>query len=237
MPTVSVLIVDDHTLFRRCLASMLRESPQLMVAGEAGDGFEAVEGARRLRPDIVLMDIDMPGMDGVEATKAIVSELPECKVVILTVSEKSDDLYAAIRAGAKAYLLKTIEPDLFVSSIVVVQHGGVVFQPYLASRILDEFVAMGAEKAIGPKGTTKQDAQTQKRQNLSAREREILNLVAKGFSNKEIGDALYISETTVKTHLRSILDKLHVRNRAEAAASAVRAGIGQATQAPPFHKA
>ncbi len=213
MERTKVLIVDDHTIFRRGLAQILGEDKGLDILGQASNGNEAVEKAQELKPDVVVMDLHMPECDGVQATGRLRTEMPEVKVLILTVSDKEEDLFLAIKAGARGYLLKDEEPEQLAQAVGQVARGGVIVSAAMADNLLNEFKAQKpATSAVGDSG-------------LSRREQEVLQLVAQGTSNKEIGAALFISENTVKTHLRHILDTLHLANRSQAAAYAARAGM------------
>lgn len=214
------MIADDHTIFRRGLTEILADHEGLKVVGEANDGNEAVAKAHALKPDIVLMDLNMPNCNGVEATSRLQREMPEVNILVLTVSDKEDDLFAAIKAGAKGYLLKQEEPEQLLQAVLQVARGGVVVSAPMASYMLDQLRA----KAPG--------APPQEEASLSHREQEVLQLVAQGTSNKEIADTLVISENTVKTHLRNILDKLHLVNRSQAAAYAARAGLIRGGKGP-----
>jgi len=210
---IKVLVVDDHPVFRHGLISVLEKLPDFQVVGQASNGVEAVVEAREHQPDVVTMDIRMAGGSGVESTAAIRQTLPQVKVLMLTVSDKDDDLFAAIKAGAKGYMLKSAELDELVEAIKLVARGEAIISPSMATRLLEEFRQSGGSRA---------DTGLDK---LSRREREVLQLVAQGASNKEIALKLFISETTVKAHLRSILEKLHVKNRAEAVAKATAKGL------------
>lgn len=211
---VKVLLVDDHILFRRGLAALMAGREGVEVVGEAGDGYEAVEKATALRPEVVLMDIQMPLCDGVQATRAIRSRMPEIKILILTVSDEDDHLFEAIKAGAHGYLLKNVQPEALTQAIAGVVRGEAPISGAVAAKLLKEFSVVRTDPST-PSGESR----------LSQREQEILALVARGASNKEIGARLVITEGTVKNHLHNILSKLHVRNRAEIAAYAVRQGI------------
>lgn len=209
MDTIRVLIVDDHELFRRGVSSLLAEHEPLEVVGEAGNGAEAIERARELMPDVVLMDIKMPGMDGLTAAKQLKAEMPYIRIMMLTVSETDEDLFEAIKSGASGYLLKNVDPDQLVASVMQVQRGEVPIAPTMAAKILRELTAP-AEATL---------------QALTTRERQVLELLAGGMANKEIAFQLKISENTVKNHLRNILEKLHLQNRVQAALYAVRMGL------------
>ncbi len=217
MDTIKVLVVDDHTLFRRGIAAVLANQDSLEVVGEASDGLEAIEKAKEIAPDVVLMDLNMPRCSGLEATQALQAEMPEVNILVLTVSEMEADLFAAMKFGARGYLLKNTEPDELIHAISHIAQGGVIVSPLMATKLLDEFreLTAGAKREPVEKATA----------DLSPREGEVLQLVAQGATNKEIADALFISENTVKTHLRNIMEKLHLANRSQAAAYAVKRGL------------
>jgi DNA-binding NarL/FixJ family response regulator len=206
MERIRVLLADDHALFRRGVAALLRDH-DMDVVGEASDGAEAVEKARELMPDVILMDITMPQMDGLTATRQITAEMPYVRIMMLTVSETEDDLFEAIKSGAQGYLLKNVDPDHLIASVQQIQRGEVPIAPAMAGKILKELAA--------PQETPP----------LTGRERQVLELVAAGQANKEIAFALKITENTVKNHLRNILEKLHLQNRVQAALYAVRMGL------------
>lgn len=201
---VKILLVDDHPLIRRGLGSVIAETEGMTVVGEAVDGMQGIKRARDLSPDLVLMDIFMPTMNGVEATAIILKNHPWMKVMMLTISDSEEDLYNAIKAGASGYLLKNVRPDDLVDAIRQVVQGGAIITPNLAPRIISDLVD---EKADAQSPTA-----------LTQREREVLELVSAGMSNREIANKLFVSENTVKTHLRNVMDKYHFKNRAEAAA-------------------
>jgi DNA-binding NarL/FixJ family response regulator len=207
MEKLRVLVVDDHTLFREGLVSLLNAQPDIQVIGEANDGLEAIVLARTLRPDIVLMDINMPGTDGIEATRIIKRELPQTYVLILTVRDDDEKLFQAIKSGAQGYLLKTIRAQELVDMLHAAQRGEPAISPPLANRILDEFRRL-------PSSETSLASTLEP---LTPRERQVLTLVARGASDREIARELVISVYTVKTHMRSILNKLQVNNRQQAA--------------------
>lgn len=215
MNPIRVLLVDDHSLFRKGVAAALAEHPDIQVVGEASDGLQAVARAHELMPDVVLMDISMPGMDGLEATRRIKTELPQMRVVILTIAEEDQNLFEAIKSGAQGYLLKNVEPLELVEMLRGVSRGEAPISRSTAARILTEFArqAQGSDTAARPSAC------------LSKREQEVLALVAGGATNKQIAAVLGISSSTVKNHLQNILGKLHLENRVQAAAFALREGI------------
>ncbi|HKX17864.1 MAG TPA: response regulator transcription factor [bacterium] len=202
------LIVDDSDLARRGIREVLGGSPEFEIAGEAGNAATAVAKVRELRPDLVLMDLRMPGPCGLEAIRAIKEEFPSIVVVVLSVSDDPQDFFEAIRCGAQGYLIKNVEPELWLEYLEALVHGDARISRAIASRILREFAHSAPASAALP--------------NLTPREEEILTLVARGLLNKEIGDTLGIVEGTVKRHLQNILAKLHLRNRVELATFAVR---------------
>ena len=216
MSKTRILLSDDHALFRDGLASLLT-AWDMEVIGQASNGQEAVEQARRLRPDLVLMDIHMPKMNGLDATRLIKAELPETTIVILTVSDQEESLFEAIKAGAEGYILKNIPGDEFARLLSNLAHGEPAMSKGLAKRLLDEFARNNA-------GVKDLEADIQER--LTTRELEVLKQVADGHTNKEIGSTLFVSEETVKFHLKNIMQKLHLRNRAEVVAWAIRHDLG-----------
>ena len=219
MVAVKVLVVDDHALFRRGITAVLANQENLRVVGEATDGLEAIDKAEALAPDVILMDLHMPQCTGLEATQAIRTKMPQVNILVLTVSENEADLFAAVKFGAKGYILKNIEPEELTQAIFHIAQGGVIISPLMAAKLLSEFQDLSA-------GVAKKLAQ-EVAADLSPREDEVLRLVAQGATNKEIADSLFISENTVKTHLRNIMDKLHLVNRSQAAAYAVKRGLVQ----------
>lgn len=206
---MKILIADDHALFRESLRSLLT-AREIEVVGEASNGREAVERAWELKPDVVLMDLTMPEVDGLEATKHMTAELPDIKVVILTASDDDASLFEAIKAGAKGYLLKDLEADEFFSLLGAVGRGEPALTPSLARKLLDEFAKPASKKSHDP------DA-------LTDREQEVLEMMVEGITtNRRLAKHLGISENTVKFHVRNILDKLHLHNRAQVVAYALR---------------
>jgi DNA-binding NarL/FixJ family response regulator len=208
-----VLLVDDHNLVRNGIASLLK-AHNIEVAGEASDGLEALEKTRQLKPDIILMDINMPRLNGLEATRLIKTEMPNVKIIMLTVSEEEENLFDSLKSGAEGYLLKDIKSDEFLKLLNGVTKDEAAISPFMAAKIIGEFKQQGT-------GLGKESSKGE----LSGREKEILELVSKGDINKEIALTLNITENTVKYHLRNIMDKLHLRNRASVAAYAARKGI------------
>jgi two-component system nitrate/nitrite response regulator NarL len=214
---IRVLLADDHTLFRQGLRRLLADHPRLKIVGEAANADEAVREARRLKPDVILMDLHMPGGGGIEATRILRGELPNVGVLMLTVSENEEDLLAALRAGAKGYILKTSDFDQLLRSLDTVAAGQAALAPEMTTKLLTQLSTDDA--APGPRRRTEPHHQ------LSERELEILKLIAEGASNRQIAGQLYLSENTVRTHLVHILGKLGLENRVQAAAYALRNGL------------
>ncbi|MFZ4584906.1 MAG: response regulator [Acidimicrobiia bacterium] len=210
---VRVLIVDDHALFRRGLENVLSGEVDIDIVGEAGDGIEAVKRVDELRPDVVLMDVRMPKATGIEAARQIHERFPEVKVIMLTVSDDEDDLFAAVRAGAAGYLLKEVSIEEVADAVRSVSRGHSLISPSMATKLLAEFNALSqrAEERVRSQAPR-----------LTDRELEVLKLVARGDSNKEIAGELFIAENTVKNHVRNILEKLHLHSRMEAVVYAMR---------------
>lgn len=215
---IRVLLVDDHTLFRSGIKSLLDRQPGFKVIGEAGDGLEGVKRASLLHPDVVLLDLHMAGMSGLEALKLLNEEVPECQVLMLTVSEDADDLIEALRRGAVGYLLKNIETDVLIDAIRRAADGESVVSPQMTSKLV-----RGLRTPTGVAG----EEPAPDKERLSPREREILALIAHGDSNKEIARALELAESTVKIHVQGILRKLHLASRVQAAVYAVEHGLGK----------
>jgi len=215
---VRILLADDHALFRDGLASLLAAWGHDVV-GQAADGTAAVELATRLRPDIVLMDVAMPGGGGIGATREIAAAIPDVAIVMLTASEDIDDLFAAIKAGARGYLLKNLEAAELRGMLEAVARGEAAITPAIAARMLAELA-----RPVVP-ATQAASSEARDPDRLTERELDVLRLVVAGRRNKEMAAELGISENTVKFHLRNILDKLHAQSRSEMVATAVREGL------------
>jgi DNA-binding NarL/FixJ family response regulator len=212
---VRVLLVDDHVLFRKGVEAVLATRPGVEVVGEASNGYQAIQMARETAPDVILMDICMPECNGLEATRKIKSEMPHAKILMLTVSEDDKDLFEAIKCGAQGYLIKNLKAHLLFDMLDALTRGETPVSAVMATKILHEFHQPEDTKAHVLSAP----------EELTAREIEVLELIVAGQSNKEIAKALVISESTVKNHLRNILEKLHLRNRIQAAVYAVRKGL------------
>lgn len=213
--TIRVLIADDHPVYRDGLASLLEPMTGLEVVARAADGVEAVEQALATRPDVVIMDLQMPRLNGIDATRQVLAELPETGVLVITMGEDESTVFTAVTAGARGYLLKGADADEVVQAIRTVHNGGVVFGASLAQRIARVFAAGPSSRApdVFPE--------------LSEREREILDLVAAGLSNPDIAARLYLSPKTVRNNVSAILTKLRARDRSAAIIRAREAGLGQ----------
>ena len=212
---IRVLIADDHALFRRGLEMVLAEESDIEIVGQASDGAEARDKSAESLPDVVLMDVRMPKISGIEACRAMKEAAPSAKIVMLTISDEEEDLFEAIRAGASGYLLKDIPLDEVADSVRAVYGGQSLISPSMAGKLLTEFASLARgseEEAVRPVPAPK----------LSNREMEVLKLVAKGMNNRDIAKELFISENTVKNHVRNILEKLQIHSRMEAVMVAVR---------------
>jgi DNA-binding NarL/FixJ family response regulator len=217
-----IVVVDDTVLFRVSIAELIDAQDGLTIVGEAENGLEAVEKANALKPDLVVMDIEMPVMDGVEATRLIREQVPGAKVIMLTVSEADEHLFNAIRFGAQGYLLKNLRPTELFELIRAVMRNEAALSPAIAGRLLGE-IRDGATAVPSPQAESETPA-------LTRRELEVLRLVADGLSNKDIATSLFITEGTVKNHVHNALEKLQLENRTQAAAYIVRKGLGQRAQ-------
>lgn len=213
---IKVMLVDDHPLFRAGLKQLLDMQEDMNVVGEAEDGTEVVERALAIKPDVVVMDIKMPGVGGIEATRRLKQALPQVKIIVLTVSEEDHHLFEALKGGAEGYLLKSIKPERLLDSLRGIMRGEKPFSPGIAELIIKEF-SQGMQRA----SRTPEEA----RVSLTTQEQRILIMVSKGYSNKEIAEALFIAEGTVKNHLHNILKKLHLQNRVQAAIYAMQEGM------------
>lgn len=216
MGVVRILLADDHTLFREGLVGLLNAQPDFSVVGQAGDGLEVLVMARQLKPDLILMDIAMPGADGVEATARIKAELPETIIVMLTVRDEDEKLFEAIKSGAQGYLLKSIRSRDLVSLLRGAVQGQAAITPALGGRMLEEFRRLSRQMPQIPEEPITA---------LTPREQEVLSLVAEGASDQQIAERLTISIHTVKSHMRNILSKLHLSHRHEAARFAMQEGL------------
>ena len=217
MSIVRVLIADDQALVRAGFKMILDAEDDLDVVGEASDGAEAVEKARRLKPDVVLMDIRMPQLDGIEATRrvAALGTDPPVRVLMLTTFDLNEYVYEALRAGASGFLLKDVPPEQLAAGIRVVAQGEALLAPSITKRLIQEFAASAPASTKPPKGLDE----------LTARELEVFKLVARGLSNAEIAAELIVSETTVKTHVARVLMKLGLRDRVQAVVLAYESGV------------
>lgn len=210
-----VLLVDDHALFRKGVAEQLASQDDVEVVGEASHGLEAIQMARDLVPDVILMDINMPKCDGLEATRQIKREMPHVKIIILTVADDDQKLFEAIKSGAQGYLLKNLEPSQLFDVLDSISRGEAPLSGVIAAKILNEFSQRGPDA----------QGQADLIEALTEREIGVLELVVEGLTNKEIASKLHISVNTVKIHMRNILEKLHLQNRIQAAVYAVREGL------------
>jgi two-component system nitrate/nitrite response regulator NarL len=213
---IRLLLADDHTLFRQLLRGALADQPRFAIVGEAQDSAEAIRQAHSLKPDIVLMDLHMPGGGGVDATRVLRTELPDVQVVVVTASEDEDDLIAALRAGARGYFLKSASLEQLIQSLETIATGQAALTPEVTTKLLSHLSKDEPSTSGSRPGATAA---------LNERELEILRLVAEGASNRLIANQLYLSENTVRTYLAHVLEKLGLENRVQAAAYALRNGI------------
>ncbi len=212
--TIRVLIVDDHTLFRRGIRALLASVTDIELVGEAAGGEEAVILAAEVRPDVVLMDVKMPGTNGIEATRRILRGDPSARIVVLTMLEDDDSVFAALRAGARGYVVKGADESEMLRVVRAVANGEALFGPEIVERLIG-FFSKGEPGAGSPTFPE-----------LTDREREILSLIARGLSNAEIASRTFLSPKTVRNHISSIFDKLQVADRAQAIVRAREAGMG-----------
>jgi len=215
-PPIAVLIADDQALVRAGFRAILEAQPGIVVAGEAADGIDAIDLARRRRPDVILMDIQMPGLDGLEATRRILERSDErpTAVLMLTTFDLNEYVYDALRAGASGFLLKDVPPEQLIAAVRIVAAGDALIAPAITKRLIAQF-ARSAPPSVPPAGID----------DLTAREREVLGLVARGLANAEIATELFLSDATVKTHVKRVLAKLGLRDRVQAVVLAYEAGI------------
>lgn len=212
---LKVLVVDDHQMFRKGISSLINSRDGMQVVAEGSNGSEALQLARQHNPDVILMDLRMPVFDGLQATRMIKAERPDSRIIILTVSEEENDLFEAVKAGAQGYILKNMSPETLFESLEAVARGEAPLSPFMGVKLLEEFKRLSESRAMETSPL------------LSPREREILQLVSRGASNKEIAASLHIAPGTVKNHIHNVLDKLHAQNRAQAVAQALREGLIQ----------
>ena len=214
--TIRILLIDDHTLFRSGVSALLQRQPDLEVVGEASDGVEGVKRAKQHLPDVILLDLNMPGLSGLETLQLLVEDLPDTAVVMLTVSEEADELTAAMRAGARGFLLKSIDADALVAAIHKAASGQPVITEHMTAKLVEQMrkpaQSTSATGTPGAAGAARASAET-----LTARERDIVRELARGASNKEIARTLDLAESTVKIHVRNILRKLNLTSRVQVA--------------------
>jgi NarL family two-component system response regulator LiaR len=227
--TIRVLLVDDHAIVRDGIRSLLATEPDIQVVGEAGDGREAVAAAERLRPDVLLLDLVMPGMDGIEVIRRIVARQPEARILVLTSFATDDKVFPAIKAGAMGYLLKDCDAEDLVQAIRQVHRGQSSLHPRIARLVLREVA--GGRPTHDAKPPLAGPGQMAAVDPLTARELDVLKRVARGKSNREIADELVIAEGTVRTHVSNILDKLHLASRTQATLYALREGLASLDEA------
>jgi DNA-binding NarL/FixJ family response regulator len=218
MDKINVLIADDHHLFIRGIESILFEDDSLHEIGKAANGKEAYEMAKQLKPDVILLDVNMPVLNGLEALKMIIEDMPDVKVLMLTVNDNDNQLFEALKSGAKGYLLKDLLPNELLTFIHMVYRGESIISGQMASKIIENM------KRPNDTGIPQTNLAVGKMDVLTKREKEILTQVMKGLTNREIASALFISENTVKNHLRNIMEKLHMNNRVQAATYALQEG-------------
>ena len=212
MDTVNILIVDDHTLFRTGVRKMLEAEGDMCVVGEAATGREALEQARELVPDVILMDIRMPDLDGVKAARVLHREMPHVGIIFVTMFEDDEFVFQGLQAGGRGYILKDADPDTMLRAIRAVAHGESLLGATIAQKVMRQFSALS-------------NKQTVLFDDLTPREVEVLKLIAEGMSNKEIAEELVISEKTVKNHINNIFSKLHIYDRSQAMLYAIRKGL------------
>jgi NarL family two-component system response regulator LiaR len=216
MDKISILIADDHTLFRKGIRGMLEAEGDMVVVGEAATGNEALEQARKLMPDVILMDIKMPDLDGVEATRTLHREMPHIGIIFCTMFEDDGMIFAGLKAGGRGYILKDADPETMLRAIRAVAHGESLLSPAVAQKVLRQFAALPGEEPAGRDPLCDE---------LTERELQVLTCIGQGQSNKEIAAQLGLSEKTVKNHIANIFSKLHVCDRTQAVLYAIRKGL------------
>ena len=216
---INVLIADDHVFYREGVRALLSNSPEITVVGEASSGEEVIVKAAELNPTVILMDLKMPGMNGIEATRKITASQPDVRVLVITMFDDDDSVFAAMRAGARGYLLKDADKDELVRAIVAVERGGAIFSPAIAQRMIQYFTASSAHPSASKKSKDFPE--------LTERELEILDFIAQGHNNTVIANKLSLSIKTVQNYVSSILTKLQVADRAQAIMRAREAGFGK----------
>ncbi|MBI5956544.1 MAG: response regulator transcription factor [Chloroflexi bacterium] len=212
MDKISVLIADDHTLFRKGIRKMLEAEEDMEVVGEAATGRQALEQARALTPDVILMDIKMPDLDGIEATRTLRREMPHVGIIFVTMFEDDEFVFRGLQAGGRGYILKDADPETMLRAIRAVAHGESLLGPTIAQKVLRQFAALPGKQALFA-------------DDLTPREQGVLRLIAEGRSNKDIARELCLSEKTVKNHINNIFAKLHVYDRTQAMLYAIRKGL------------
>ena len=215
---IKVLIADDHVFYREGVRALLSNTPEIMVVGEASNGDEVIAKAAELHPNVILMDLKMPGMNGIEATRRIIQGQADIGILVITMFDDDDSVFAAMRSGARGYLLKDADKDELVRAIVAVERGEAIFSPAIAQRMIQYFTASPARQAASKKSDEFAE--------LTEREREILDLIAQGHNNTVISNKLSLSIKTVQNYVSSILTKLQVADRAQAIVRAREAGFG-----------
>ena len=213
---LKIMLVDAHPLFREGLKHLLETQDDMKVVGEVDDGAGALEAALKFKPDVVLMDVKMPGMNGIEATRRLKQAMNQVKIIVLTVSDEDHHLFEALKGGAEGYLLKSIKPEKLLDSLRGIMQGEQPFSPSIADQIIKEFSSEMQRASKTPE---------EARVSLTPREQRILTMVSNGYTNRQIAEELFVAESTVKNHLHNILRKLHLQNRVQAAMYAVREGL------------
>lgn len=218
--TIRILLIDDHSLFRSGVRQLLQTEADLEIVAEAADGLDGIKRAKEHRPDVALLDLNMPGLSGLETLQLLVQDLPGCAVIILTVSEESDELAQALRDGARGYLIKNIEAEALINAVRRAARGEAVIADIMTDKLVAQFRAQTAMPAHSAPSISDRDK-------LTSREREIVQCLARGESNKEIARHLDVAESTVKIHVQNILKKLNLTSRVQVAVYAVEHGLGQ----------